>query len=86
MEEHGWPKDHDPADISMMEHGNTSDDEYDRCIHREINESWIKQLLREKAITHPNQLPWYTPEEFNIYPTFYSNASSGANDAGGEQQ
>jgi hypothetical protein len=34
-------------------------------------------------ITHPNQLTWYTPEEFNVYPSFYSSATSGAN---GEQE
>jgi hypothetical protein len=69
--ETSWFK--DMKDIFMIEYHETGDDEHDRRVHREVNETWIKELLRDKVITHPKQLPWYSPDEFHIHPSFYKH-------------
>jgi hypothetical protein len=70
-DENCWPD--DPAEICMIEFHCTGDDEYDNRVHKEANEEHIKLLLREKAISHPNQLPWYDPDIFHVHPSFYRN-------------
>jgi hypothetical protein len=69
-DEEAWS---DPKEIFMIEYHATGDDEHDKRVHREANETWIKDLLRDKVITHPKQLPWYSPDEFHIHPSFYKH-------------
>jgi hypothetical protein len=66
-----WPD--NPADFCMIKFHCTGDDEYDNQVHKEANEEHIKLLLCEKAITHPNQLPWYDPNVFHVHPSFYAH-------------
>jgi hypothetical protein len=70
-DEEGWPK--DPKDIYMIEYHETGDEEHDIRVHRKANENWIKDLLRDKVITHPKQLSWYSPDQFHVHPSFYKH-------------
>jgi hypothetical protein len=79
-DENCWPE--DPADICMIEFHFTGDDEYDTRVHKQANEEHIKLLLREKAITHPNQLPWYDPDLFHVHPSFYSHHNDNRDNKG----
>jgi hypothetical protein len=71
VDENAWPK--DPSEIYMIEFQSTGDEDFDQQIHKDLNKDHIKMLLREKVITHPNQLSWYDPDVFHIHPSFYAH-------------